>query len=70
MFFTIFIRVKYITLFKDGTVRLWSLGEQRCVRVFQISELGIWSLAVDPNFRYGFLIIFLLRILTDDIHER
>jgi len=36
----------------DGTVRLWSLGEQRCVRVFQISELGIWSLAVDPNFRW------------------
>ena len=36
----------------DGTVRLWSIGEQRVVRVFQISEQGIWTLAVDPNFRW------------------
>jgi len=36
----------------DGTVRLWSLGEQRVIRVFQISEIGIWALAVDPNFRW------------------
>ena len=36
----------------DGTVRLWSLGEQRVIRVFQISEIGIWSLVVDPNFRW------------------
>lgn len=36
----------------DGTVRLWSIGEQRVIRVFQISEQGIWTLAVDPNFRW------------------
>ena len=36
----------------DGTVRLWSIGEQRVIRVFQISEQGIWALAVDPGFRW------------------
>jgi len=33
-------------------VRLWSIGEQRVIRVFQISEQGIWALAVDSNFRW------------------
>lgn len=31
---------------------MWSIGEQRVIRVFQISEQGIWALAVDPHFRW------------------
>lgn len=34
----------------DGTVRLWSLGQQRCVETFHVHDEGVWSLAVDENF--------------------
>ncbi len=34
----------------DGTVRLWSLGQQRCVETFRIHEEGVWALAVDNEF--------------------
>lgn len=36
----------------DGTVRLWSIGEQRVIRVFQLSEHGIWALQTDEHFRW------------------
>ena len=34
----------------DGTVRLWSLGQQRCVETFRMHEEGVWALAVDEEF--------------------
>ena len=31
-------------------MRLWSLGQQRCVETFRIHEEGVWALAVDNEF--------------------
>ena len=30
----------------DGTIRLWSLGQQRCVATFRIHDEGVWALQV------------------------
>lgn len=30
----------------DGTVRLWSLGQQRCIKTIRIHEEGVWALQV------------------------
>lgn len=30
----------------DGTIKLWSLGQQRCIHTFRIHEEGVWALAV------------------------
>ena len=35
----------------DGTVRLWSLGQQRCLETFRVHEEGVWALAVDEEFK-------------------
>ena len=32
-------------------MRLWSLGQQRCVETFRIHEEGVWALAVDSCFQ-------------------
>lgn len=34
----------------DGTVRLWSLGQQRCIETFHVHDEGVWALAVDQDF--------------------
>lgn len=34
----------------DGTVRLWSLGQQRCIETFHVHDEGVWALAVDEEF--------------------
>lgn len=36
----------------DGTMRLWSLGQQRCLRTFRVHDEGVWTMAVDSNFQY------------------
>ena len=30
----------------DGTIRLWSLGQQRCVATFRVHDEGVWALQV------------------------
>ena len=30
----------------DGTVKLWSLGQQRCIATYKIHDEGVWSLQV------------------------
>lgn len=30
----------------DGTVRLWSLGQQRCITTMRIHDEGVWTLQV------------------------
>ena len=35
----------------DGTVRLWSLGQQRCIETFRMHEEGVWALAADEAFQ-------------------
>ena len=34
----------------DGTVRLWSLGQQRCIETFHVHDEGVWALAVSEDF--------------------
>ena len=53
----------------DGTVRLWSLGQQRCVETFRMHEQGVWCLAVDDSFRYLFTAGKDKRIFLTDMSE-
>ena len=34
----------------DGSVRLWSLGQQRCLETFRVHDEGVWALAADDSF--------------------
>eukprot|EP00959_Pyramimonas_sp_CCMP1952_P262795 5495039-Pyramimonas_sp.AAC.2 len=34
----------------DNTVRLWDIGQQRCVQTFSMHQDSVWALAVDPSF--------------------
>ena len=30
----------------DGTIRLWSLGQQRCIQTIRVHDEGVWALQV------------------------
>jgi len=30
----------------DGTIKLWSLGQQRCIQTIKVHDEGVWSLQV------------------------
>ena len=54
-----FITVPLINLYSqllsastDGTVKLWSIGQQRCITTFRNHEQGVWALAVDPDWSH------------------
>ena len=32
-------------------MRLWSLGQQRCIETFRMHEEGVWALAADEVFQ-------------------
>lgn len=34
----------------DGTIRLWSLGQQQCVHTFRIHSDSIWTLIANDSF--------------------
>ena len=34
----------------DHTIRLWDLGQQRCVQTFAVHTDAVWSLHADDNF--------------------
>ena len=34
----------------DGTIRLWSLGQQRCVSTLRIHDEGVWTLQANDSF--------------------
>ena len=36
----------------DGTVRLWSIGQQRCIATYKIHDAGVWALVADENFNW------------------
>ena len=36
----------------DGSVRLWSIGQQRCIATYKIHDAGVWTLAADDNLDY------------------
>lgn len=36
----------------DGTIRLWSLGQQRCIATYRVHEEGVWALQVNEAFTH------------------
>ena len=34
----------------DGTIRLWSLGQQRCVATYRIHDDSVWALQANESF--------------------
>ena len=34
----------------DGTIRLWSLGQQRCIQTIRVHDEGVWALQVSYCF--------------------
>ena len=37
----------------DGTIRLWSLGQQRCIATVCVHDEGVWTLATDNKDSFG-----------------
>lgn len=36
----------------DGSIKLWSVGQQRCISTISIHSEGVWSLLVNENFTH------------------
>uniref|UniRef100_A0A6I8RD51 WD repeat-containing protein 48 n=1 Tax=Xenopus tropicalis TaxID=8364 RepID=A0A6I8RD51_XENTR len=36
----------------DGTIRLWSLGQQRCIATYRVHDEGVWALQVNEGFTH------------------
>lgn len=34
----------------DGTIRLWSLGQQRCVATYRVHDDSVWALQANESF--------------------
>jgi WD repeat-containing protein 48 len=34
----------------DGTIRLWSIGQQQCIATVRVHSGGVWTLQSDDNF--------------------
>lgn len=45
----------------DGTIKLWSLGQQQCIQTLRIHKEGVWALAVIIkyfNINYYLLLLY------------
>ena len=38
----------------DGTLKLWSVGQQCCIQTYKIHEEGVWSLLVNDSFTQAY----------------
>ena len=38
----------------DHTLRLWDLGQQRCLHTFAVHTDSVWALQVDPAFAVAY----------------
>lgn len=36
----------------DGTIKLWSVGQQRCIQTISVHTEGVWTLLVNDNFTH------------------
>jgi len=45
----------------DGTIKLWSLGQQRCMQTFRVHKEGVWALLV---IIYIYIYIYIYKIFV------
>ena len=38
----------------DGTIRLWSLGQQRCIQTIRVHDEGVWALQANDSFSMAY----------------
>lgn len=44
--------VKCLSGSSDGTIRLWSLGQQRCIATYRVHDEGVWALQANEAFTH------------------
>ena len=49
--FSILCRSQCLSGSSDGTIRLWSLGQQRCIQTIRVHDEGVWALQVSYCFK-------------------
>lgn len=47
-----FLFVQCLSGSSDGTIRLWSLGQQRCIATYRVHDEGVWALQVNEAFTH------------------
>lgn len=47
-----FLRFQCLSGSSDGTIRLWSLGQQRCIATYRVHDEGVWALQVNDAFTH------------------
>nr|BAG60944.1 unnamed protein product [Homo sapiens] len=45
-------KVQCLSGSSDGTIRLWSLGQQRCIATYRVHDEGVWALQVNDAFTH------------------
>lgn len=45
-------RVQCLSGSSDGTIRLWSLGQQRCIATYRVHDEGVWALQANEAFTH------------------
>lgn len=45
-------RLQCLSGSSDGTIRLWSLGQQRCIATYRVHDEGVWALQVNEAFTH------------------
>ena len=43
----------------DGSIKLWSLGQQRCLATFNVHNEGVWALQTNDNFTTVYTVKYL-----------
>lgn len=48
----LFCVVQCLSGSSDGTIRLWSLGQQRCIATYRVHDEGVWALQANEAFTH------------------
>lgn len=51
-FTLLFLVLQCLSGSSDGTIRLWSLGQQRCIATYRVHDEGVWALQVNEAFTH------------------
>uniref|UniRef100_A0A3B4Z578 WD repeat-containing protein 48 n=1 Tax=Stegastes partitus TaxID=144197 RepID=A0A3B4Z578_9TELE len=52
LFLFVFFPLQCLSGSSDGTIRLWSLGQQRCIATYRVHDEGVWALQVNEAFTH------------------